>query len=133
MNLFRSGPFESHSGITLPFKIECDALSDDDLATLAGVIASRFRFSRAFGVPRGGLRFAGALQRHADPLQRGVLIVDDVLTTGRSMETMREIVTRVVPDGSIQGVVIFARGASWPSWVTPIFTMSTERVSCQSL
>ena len=88
MELFIDTPLIGHAGPRLPFKIECDALSDDDLKTLAALIARKQTFSRVLGVPRGGLRLAHALERYCSP-EGDVLIVDDVLTTGKSMEDMR--------------------------------------------
>lgn len=35
-------PFVSHSGMRLPFKIDCDAFSDDDIAALAQIAAEGF-------------------------------------------------------------------------------------------
>jgi orotate phosphoribosyltransferase len=116
MTLFVDGEFTSHSGQRLPYKIECDALTPADLDTLAADVARRFRFSSVHGVPRGGIRFAYALRRYAtgsslDP----ILIVDDVLTTGTSMEAVRQGM-----GGNVFGVVIFARGPC-PDWITPLF------------
>lgn len=34
MTLFKDEQFESAAGISLPFKIDCDALSDEDLACI---------------------------------------------------------------------------------------------------
>lgn len=116
--LFVGGEFIAHSGGKLPFKIDCDALSDGDLETLAAEAAQVLpRFSVAHGVPRGGMRFSGALLRYrtASPFDP-VLIVDDVLTTGASMERAR---AGLGPNTI--GVVIFARGPC-PDWVTPLFT-----------
>lgn len=116
--LFVDGEFTAHSGDTLPFKIDCDALTDTDLATLAADVSRRFpRFRSVKGVPRGGVRFAGALRRYATGSQLDpALIVDDVLTTGASMEQAREGVGR-----DVFGIVIFARGPC-PDWITPLLT-----------
>ena len=119
-HLFVAGEFTAHSGDVLPFKIDCDALTDADLATLAAEFARRsVRFSGVRGIPRGGIRFAAALARYAtrSPLDPP-LIVDDVLTTGTSMEMIHDL----APPNAI-GVVIFARGPC-PSWVTPLFQLS---------
>ena len=116
MNLIVAEEFISHAGRLLDFKIECDALSDADIAELAAIIAMRFRFGQVVGIPRGGLRLAKALEPYAKT--GPTLIVDDVLTTGRSMEAAREAV-------SDRGVVIFARGPC-PSWVTPVFSLDMK-------
>lgn len=119
-DLFLPGPFRAHSGSVLPFKIDCGALTDADLATLAEQVAEQTAFSRVIGVPRGGLRFAATLEKYAEPAPSDItLIVDDVLTTGNSMADMR------LPwlKGPCYGVVIFARGPC-PDWVRPIFTLA---------
>jgi orotate phosphoribosyltransferase len=115
MHLFVAGEFVAHSGGVLPYKIDCDALSSSDIETIAGVMAWRLvRFSSVYGVPRGGIRLELAFQQYStgsalDPL----LIVDDVLTTGRSMIEAR---ARFGPNTI--GFVIFARGPC-PEWITP--------------
>lgn len=118
MNLFRSGEFVLNSGQVASWKIDCDALSDADLDTLAAVAAQILPpFGSVEGVPTGGLRFAKAMRRyecHAGPL----LIVDDVLTTGGSMERHRAGRDAI-------GVTIFARGVC-PAWVRPLFRLTTE-------
>lgn len=126
--LFTFGWFQAHSGLQLPWKIDCDALTDDDLAGMAQLISWKFGFSEVFGVPTGGLRLADACRCYCNP-GYGVLIVDDVLTTGQSMEKLRESVMRNRA-GSCIGVVIVARcpkdGAaiSVPNWVFPILTVN---------
>jgi predicted amidophosphoribosyltransferase len=120
MNLFKYGRFTSHSGVTLPFKIDCDALEDEDLETLARVVATRFEFSKVIGVPRGGLRFAEFLDPHIRT-NGPILIVDDVLTTGRSMQEMWLKVAKDQYDTI--GIVIFARGPH-PAWIKPIFYLN---------
>lgn len=119
--VFVPGSFQSHSGSALSFKIECDALCDDEIGVFADLIL-RMRpgpFSSIIGVPRGGHRLARAILGYAtiDKLAP-VLIVDDVLTTGASMEK-----ERVKVDHSIViGAVMFARGPC-PSWVSPVFML----------
>lgn len=113
MNLIVAEEFISHAGRLLDFKIECDALSDADIAALAAVIARRIKFGSVYGVPRGGLRLAKALEPYATSGPR--LIVDDVLTTGKSM-------VEVMDSTTDRGVVIFARGPC-PDWITPIFSL----------
>jgi hypothetical protein len=119
--LFVDGEFKSHSGAVLPFKIDCDALSAADIETLAEEISRRFRFGSVFGVPRGGERLAEALRDHISFDDPTTLIVDDVLTTGASMEDARERF-----GSPTIGVVIFARGPC-PNWVTPLFATPEAR------
>jgi orotate phosphoribosyltransferase len=116
-NLFRLGEFTFHSGSKSYFKIDCDALTDADIKTLSCIIAKEFRYSKVIGIPKGGLRLAKACEewkKEYGPL----LIVDDVLTTGKSMEEEKA----KYPYLYIIGVVIFARGPC-PAWVYPIFDM----------
>lgn len=111
-HLFVKGNFKSHAGLDLDWKIECDSLTNDDIATLAYLIGTRLKFGAVIGIPRGGSKLALALQsfRTKGP----VLIVDDVLTTGTSMNKMKA----KYPDAV--GVVIFARGVC-PDWIMPVF------------
>lgn len=121
MNLFTPGPFTSHSGLTLPFKIDCDALTDADLDTLALHYARRQQYGEVHGVPSGGLRFAHALHQYRHPMSSFILIVDDVLTTGASITELRDEWLEQY-HWKIIGLVIFARGPC-PAWVTPLFRM----------
>lgn len=113
----------------MPFKIDCDALTDTDLETLALHFAAAIKpagqvYGEIVGVPRGGVRFADALQRHvrtSGNQWQTHLIVDDVLTTGNSMEAYwRERYPNRF--SGVRGLVIFARGPC-PEWITPIFKM----------
>jgi hypothetical protein len=119
--LFQFGWFASHSGFQLPWKMDCDAFSDDDWAALARLVAWKFAFRSVHGIPRGGCRFAQALERHAEP-DSGypTLIVDDVLTTGRSFIEAKARLGD--PPGTI-GVVVCARGRS-PNWVWSILSVN---------
>ena len=120
--LFKWGDFRSHSGLTLPFKIECDALNEFDIACIADFIAFKTSFGSVEGVSRGGLRLAAALEQYAErepPFN--VLIVDDVLTTGRSMEERKAIQRQ----SNVIGYVIFAR-IELPNWINAVFTMTTH-------
>ena len=117
-NLIELGWFTSHSGAQLPWKIDADALSDGSVHAIAQVIRRRFAFSAVIGVPRGGLRLQRLLEPHRQDGPYPTLIVDDVLTTGKSMEEWRTTVA-----GPSIGVVIFARGPC-PDWVWPIFQVS---------
>lgn len=95
MSLFKAGEFVSHSGLTLPYKIDCDALTNSDLETLAAQVAKWGPFERVYGVPSGGWRFADALRPYCK---------DSGGTLGEECK----------------GAVIFARGVP-PNWVTALF------------
>lgn len=112
-DLFVDGEFVAHSGDTLSYKIECDALSDASIACLAKDYARHHQFGAIHGIPRGGLRLAAALEPYIT--EGPVVIADDVLTTGGSMEQ-----ARIGKPETTIGVVIFARGLC-PSWVTPLW------------
>lgn len=118
MNLFQSGNFVLHSGAHSGFKIDCDALTSEDWRALASIISKKFRFGRVWGIPRGGTKLANALLPYVT--EGKTLIVDDVLTTGNSMEEAR----RVLGEDSI-GVVVFARQAP-PTWITSIFKLMVK-------
>jgi orotate phosphoribosyltransferase len=109
--------FTMHSGETSDFKIECDALTDEEIETFAMLIARRFKFTNVIGIPRGGRRIALALSKYRDrpPKQMQWLIVDDVLTTGANMDKHRGAPSDI-------GVVLFARGPC-PDWVHPVFQL----------
>lgn len=114
-NLFQLGNFKSHSGETLPWKIDCDGLTEEDWECLAWMIVERVRpFSNVEGILTGGLALEWALDAHRS-FDGSLLIVDDVLTTGKSMEAHRA-------GREATGAVVFARGPC-PSWVTPLFQM----------
>ena len=88
MDLFQKVDFKSSAGLDLTWKIECDAVSDDEWKCIATMIMERANpFRSAIGVPTGGIKLAELLNEYGtgsylDP----VCIVDDVLTTGKSME-----------------------------------------------
>ena len=116
MNLFELGDFTLAGGGSSKWKIECDALSEKDWRCLARMAVEYYGHPGAVeGVPRGGLPFARNLEPYLRAYGRW-WIVDDVLTTGRSMERMRNGRIDVV------GVVVFARGTC-PAWVRPLFQM----------
>lgn len=122
------GSFVSHSGLTLPFKIECDNLTDEEVAVFADVLARRHApFKRVLGVPRGGLRLARALKQFEDPTQSSaLLIVDDVYTTGTSMREFRDGVAHNDEYSFVGGAVMFAREpiAQTDRWITPVFQLT---------
>jgi hypothetical protein len=118
--LFKAGKFKSHSGLELDWKIDCDALTDEDIECLASIIASRFKFRYVYGIPEGGIRLEKALWQYASVDSSSLLVVDDVLTTGKSMNALKARYNSGLR--KMIGVVIFARGPC-PEWVTPIFQL----------
>lgn len=126
MALFQLGEFQSAAGVILPWKIECDALTDEDWACLAATAAPLLfeRFHRVVGVPNGGLKFAQAMQRYASP--SGItLVCDDVWTTGKSMRACADEQQRLrsVTNLAWIGIVAFARGPLDPN-VTALWTLT---------
>lgn len=124
MNLFQSGRFTLNSGRESTFKIDCDALTDEDISTLADMILQLVRpYSRVEGIPRGGLRLATFLAPYVCRHEPRILLVDDVLTTGGSMERRRKQLQAENPEHSIQGAVLFARGPC-PGWIRPVLSLN---------
>lgn len=130
MGLFQKGSFVLNSGATSRWKLECDALTDDDVECLAFLISNMVGpFSSVEGVPRGGVRLASALNRMLEsqgPVRAGPhLIVDDVLTTGRSMEVARAMHVVLTGKTDAVGAVLFARDHVEPSpWIRPVFNIN---------
>jgi orotate phosphoribosyltransferase len=119
-NLFQLGDFKLHSGEVSFWKIDCDALTDEDWKTLARIAYMKLiRFRKVIGIAKGGLKFAESLKPYCFPNpEYPILIVDDVLTTGTSMEESRKQI-----QGEAIGCVVFARNLCPPiaSWVTALF------------
>ena len=67
-------------------------------------------------VSGGGERLGKAMLKWRNVYSPTLLIVDDVLTTGESMEKQRASRKDTI------GAVIFARGVC-PAWVKPLFSM----------
>lgn len=113
--LFVPGTFVSYSGKTLHWKVECDVLDDRDWDALALMsVYTLGLFSHIESVPSGGNRFARALVPYITT-SGGLLIVDDVLTTGRSMELKRN-------GRQAKGIVAFARGPL-PVWIEAVWKL----------
>jgi len=113
-SLFCFGSIKLSSGMISSFKIECDALTDEDWQCLAYLISQNVsEFGSLEGVYSGGHKLAQYLYqyRSSGPL----LIVDDVLTTGASIEKQRNKRDAI-------GAVVFSRGKC-PKWITPLFQM----------
>ena len=124
-NLFRLGDFFLHSGAQSNWKIDTDGLEDSDWETLAALIAFRVHFKSVKGIPRGGVKLERALSRYCNPIDTALLIVDDVLTTGHSMEAERQSYYHLTEPDNIIGYVIFSRDATRTgngSWIKALFT-----------
>ena len=123
MNLFQSVDFKSHAGLDLSWKIEMDALEDEEWVTISQMILELSEpFREAIGVPRGGTRLGKLLNQHGTGKKDNpILIVDDVLTTGGSMEEFKRKRLFRNPTKYI-GWVVFARGYP-PSWCKALFQM----------
>ena len=128
--LFERGDFTLHGGGKSRWRINAEGLSDEDWDAL--VIAARplmigGRPRTIVGIPSGGLAFAAAIERAypVHPSGGGVLIVDDVLTTGRSMAEARLAALSDSPQSEFRnsrGLVAFARGPL-PGWVRAIWKL----------
>ena len=126
MSLFNYGNFILHSGEHSNFKIDCDALTDTDWEDLAKLVDAKYRFCAVLGVPTGGAKFAKALQQYCVDDAAYVLVVDDVLTTGGSMNQLYKKAREMYPDTNthfIQGVVVFSRREQPLGWICSIFEL----------
>ena len=127
-DLFKSINFKSHSGLNLSWKIECEALSASEWATISKMIMEVTPpFQRALGIPKGGVKLGELLNEHATGNEKDpICIVDDVLTTGESMEYFLSQYGRNRSPFTAIGWVVFAR-VQTPDWVQALFQMP-ERV-----
>lgn len=125
MSLFQLGHFQLHSGNYSDWKIDCDFLTDEDLMALAKIAADEIlpEFGRVISIPTGGDRLATFLDVYSSSESHITVIVDDVLTTGKSME---EALFNYDGDpDSVVGLVIFNRsGGDALDWIYPIFHYS---------
>ena len=122
-HLFQSVDFKSHSGLELKWKIECDAISDPEWFTISQMIMEISPpFKEAVGIPRGGTKLGGLLNQYGTGKREDpICIVDDVLTTGGSMEEFKIKRQWRNPTDYI-GWVVFAR-IKTPKWITALFQM----------
>ena len=123
-HLFQSIDFKSHSGLDLSWKIEMDALSDPEWFTIKKMIMEVTPpFKEAVGIPTGGSKLGNLLNEHGTGKEEDpICIVDDVLTTGESMEYFLTQYQRNRRPFTVIGWVVFARGQC-PGWVTSLFQM----------
>jgi orotate phosphoribosyltransferase len=124
MNIFQKQEVKLNSGEISDFKIECDALTYADIECIAYLISKRVKFKKAIGVPTGGIRIAEAVNIYSEPNSEElpILIVDDVLTSGGSMERFKSELGAT----NVIGVVIFAR-QKCSDWITPLFSLCGEK------
>lgn len=124
--LFQLGDFMVHSNNQSQWKIECDTLIDEDYETLAWIVAMEWnlKYNGVKAIETGGHIFGTKLRKYQQNWTKRIntlLIVDDVLTTGRSMNEIYEV-WKDAKNIRLIGVIIFARGKC-PEWVRPIFQM----------
>jgi len=125
MDLFQQYNYTGHAGDSLTWKIECDALSDDEWKILANTLLTYEKrpFRVAVGIPRGAVKLGNALNVFATgESHHPVLVVDDVYTTGTSF---REFKDKHYPNEHIMQWVIFARKPTTNN-VNALFTMPPE-------
>lgn len=125
IDLFQKIDFTSHAGLDLTWKIEMDALSHREWECITQMIMEISPpFREAIGIPRGGNVLGKLLNRHGTGKEEDpICIVDDVLTTGMSMNTYREEmdIERWQKSCAL-GWVVFARVRP-PKWIKALFQM----------
>ena len=123
-DLFQSIDFKSHAGLDLSWKIEMDVLSYPEWNTICKMILEISPpFHSAIGIPRGGVLLGELLNKHGTGREEDpVCIVDDVLTTGESMEYFVSQYRRNRRPFAAIGWVVFAR-VETPDWVQALFQM----------
>ena len=127
-SLIQMGDFTSHAGLPLKWKLECDAITDEEWRCLAKMVMDYQDrpFYKAVGIPRGGLKFAEAMNEYASGNDVDqIMICDDVFTTGTSI---LDFINEEYPMWSMgQGFrwVVFARKFSnvHPFHTRALFTM----------
>lgn len=128
IKMFKFKNFKSHTGKLLSWKIECNDLSKDDIKCITNVIIHRISYQHVLCPPTKSKqlrRLIALLKHHATKEGRyAYLIIDDVLTTGKSMEQEYQFLqNHGIEKRLITGIVIFARNEC-PHWITPIFQLN---------
>ena len=123
IDLFQKKIFVSHSGVDLNWKIEMDALSHKEWECIASMIMELTPpFKEAIGIPRGGNILGKLMNKHGTGKREDpICIVDDVLTTGGSMNEFKTKRQWRNPSKYI-GWVVFSRSQT-PHWVNALFQM----------
>lgn len=133
MSLFQWGNFKLHSGGESWWRIDCDDLTDSEIALFAKLIRERCGMFHEVTCPpshpgSAAPRLVNALYEYKSDFSGKTplswLVVDDVLTSGASMEEARKQAwLRGNPYMKIWGAVLFARGEYDNTWITPVFCM----------
>lgn len=127
--MFNWNPFKSHAGKSLKWKIECDDLNRFDIAALSAIISKKVKFYIAYCPPTNSIfvqELTQYLNRCNNKDSKTILIIDDVLTTGKSMhETRKNLILQGAKSTDIKGVVVFSRNKC-PHWITPIFQLNKK-------
>ena len=121
-HLFVEEDFKSHAGLDLHWKIEMDALDEAEWKCIARMIMEYQTepFQAAIGIPRGGLKLSGYLNEYSTQSPKDpYLIIDDVLTTGGSMEEFKE---EHFKNKKVVGWVVFSRKKP-ATWIKTLFQM----------
>lgn len=121
IDLFQKIDFKSHSGLDLSWKLEMDALTNNEWKCIAHMIMDYSKpFQAAIGIPRGGIKISQYLNEYATGISTDpYMLVDDVMTTGGSMENYKK---EHLKNNHVMGWVVFARG-SVPIWCDALFRM----------
>jgi orotate phosphoribosyltransferase len=120
-DLLIKGKFVLHSGQPSFWKIEGDNISNsmwDIIAELSREVLPLTNYGELVPIPKGGLPFAAAILRMKPAIvgyNKSIpLIVDDVWTTGKSMEEY------LLNHKGAQGLTAFSRGNTYKSSVRSV-------------
>jgi hypothetical protein len=125
IDLFQKIDFISHAGLPLTWKLECDAISDNEWITLAHMIREYEdqNWQYAVGIPTGATKLGEILTRYGTgSVKDPVLIVDDVYTTGKSFIDFE---AKHYADKKVIKWAVFARKPT-ENGVKALFTMPSK-------
>lgn len=142
MGLLNLIPVKSHNDRRLEWDIDTNSLSEDDLKSAAFMLqAHLFPYAEVYSASDSSDAFAAALRIYADKRANSILIAQDVLRTGKSIQNKRvELVESLLRDDKqmkgldrnqethllkVQGAVLFCRGQVLPRWVSPLFYINS--------